>query len=87
MSEHNEKEYFLANGHFQLPIYWGNISSYMPMEQLHNRFPSIPCASILVSIGQPGTLSAPDYDEGAYNTTFFQVDELEYRLFQEQVRR
>ena len=34
--EHNEKEYLLMNGHFQLPIYWGNTNRYLPMEQLHS---------------------------------------------------
>ena len=57
------------------------------MEQIHGKYPSIPCSSLLLSVGEPGMGLPPFYQEGVYNTTFFQVDELEYRLFQEQIKR
>lgn len=40
-----------------------------------------------MSVGEAGMGAPPEYREGVFNTAFFQVDELEYRLFQEQVKR
>jgi hypothetical protein len=84
--EHEGEGYFLITGHFQLPIYWGDPAGYLSGEQLQSDYAAIPCASILMSVGQ-GQGSLPEYGEGAYNTVFFPVGEVEFRLFQEQARR
>lgn len=48
--ETDQNEYFLINGHYQLPIYWGNNDRFISLTQLHASYAPIPCSSILVSI-------------------------------------
>lgn len=81
--ENDQADYYLINGHYQLPIYWGNNDRFISLSQLHGNYAPIPCSSILVSIDRnaENPRYPPDYSEGVYNTVFFQVDESDYRLF------
>lgn len=51
--EKDKDNYFLINGCYQLPVFWGNTDSYLSLEKLHQMFPFIPCFSILVCVGLP----------------------------------
>jgi hypothetical protein len=45
-----EKKYFLINGEFQLPIYWGSNEKYLARGVLQSLYPKIPCTSLLISL-------------------------------------
>jgi len=75
----------LINGHFQIPLYFGNTRNYLTPTALQN-YPKIPCASLLLSIAN-GKADPPPYSSGQYNTILFDLGEVESRLFGEQAKR
>lgn len=46
-------KYFLINGYYQIPIYWGNLSEYLTIEKINEIYPKIPCSSMLIAVGLP----------------------------------
>lgn len=81
-----EERYFMIMGNFQIPVYWGQAETYIP-KQVLELYPKIPCTSLLLSINSTQQPEFPSYEEGTYNTTFFPVSEIEYRLYGEQAKR
>ena len=79
------EQYYLVNGHFQIPLYFANTRNYLTTTALQNN-PKIPCSSLLLSIST-GKLDPPPYTSGKYNTILFDLGEVESRLFGEQAKR
>lgn len=75
IESNNSTNFFLINGYYQLPIYWGSTKQYLTMPQLQQNFPTIPCTSILIHINSMAAKPTEfaDYSEGVYNTIFFQI--------------
>jgi len=89
--DEKSKSASLINGYYQIPIFWGSpeIRTF-GHDDLYHLYPTIPCSSILIGVtmsklSEPKPM--PSYSQKLYNTIFFEVTEVELRLFNEQSKR
>ena len=90
MEKEGTKNYFMLNGEFQLPVFWGMTNNYVPTQDLHTEHPQLPCTSLLVSLGpgeSRGASKMSVYSTGHYHSCFFSLPPLHHRFFQEQAKR